>query len=364
MLSGVNPIIQDDISEVIARGLPWEKLHGSTVLVTGASGMLPSYVVYTLLALNDAHDAGITVVGLVRNERKAKAILAPLLERDDFSLLAADVSQPVEMDRAPDWIIHGASAARPALHGSDPVATIRANISGTMNLLDLAVASGTKGFSLMSSAEVYGQQPPGTTLISESNYGGFDILNPRACYAEGKRAAETLSAVFGHQHGLHTSIARFGHIYGPGMALDDGRVQADFASNVVNGSDIVLNSSGSAQRTYTYVADAVAGLFYALLVGESTAYNVADREGLVSIRELAEVFAAARPELGLEVKFTRQEDARSYSKAQAQGLDSSALEALGWSASVPLATGVGRMVASHRVGNESGGGNSPAATVQ
>ena len=95
-----------------------------------------------------------------------------------------------------DYVVHGASAARPALHGSDPVGTIRANMLGTFNLLDLCVAKGSRGFVLMSSAEVYGHQPPGTELIDEDSYGGFDILNPRACYSEGKRAAETMCAVY------------------------------------------------------------------------------------------------------------------------------------------------------------------------
>jgi nucleoside-diphosphate-sugar epimerase len=196
----------------------------------------------------------------------------------------------------------------------------------------------------MSSAEVYGAQPPGTELIDEQSYGGLDILNPRACYAEGKRAAEAMCAAYQAQFGLVCRIARFGHIYGPGMALDDGRVQADFAANVVAGSDIVLNSDGSAVRTYTYVADAIAGLFYALLRGDQTVYNVADPAGLVSIRRLAELFTQVRPEKGLRLVFTNQSDARSYSQVKGQGLNSERLAALGWQPMVDLPTGLSRMV--------------------
>lgn len=338
------PVVDGDITEIVQRDLPWEQLSGTTVLVTGASGMLPSYVVYTLLHLNDRNAAGIRVLGLVRNEQKARRLLAGILERPDFELIVQDVAAPVELAGPIDYVIHGASAARPALHGSDPVGTMRANLLGTINLLELCVAKGSTGFVLMSSAEVYGAQPEGTELIDEHSYGGLDILNPRACYSEGKRAAETLCAVYQAQHGLRCRIGRFAHIYGPGMAADDGRVQADFAADVAAGRNIVLNSAGAAVRTYTYVADAVAGMFYALLLGTETAYNIADPAGLVSIRELATLFTQVYPERGLELVFTNEADARSYSPAQRQGLDGSRLAALGWQPRVPLAAGLARMV--------------------
>ncbi len=344
MSSLSTPVVDRDVDEIIGRDLPWEKLRGTTVLVTGASGMLPSYAVYSLLALNDRLDAGMRVLALVRHEAKARRLLAGILERPDVELVVQDVSTPLELHGPLDYVIHGASAARPALHGSNPVATIRANLLGTLGLLELCVAKQSSGFVLMSSAEIYGAQPADTELIDENSYGGFDVLNPRACYSEGKRAAETLCAVYQKQHGIRCHIARFAHIYGPGMAADDGRVQADFAAAVAAGKDIVLNSDGSAVRTYTYVADAVAGMFYALLVGDEMAYNVADPAGLVSIRELATLFTQVHPEQGLRLVFTNEADARSYNQARRQGLDSARLAGLGWRAQVPLSEGLKRMV--------------------
>lgn len=339
-------VIAQDVARILDADLPWTQLRGAHVLVTGASGMLPSYVVYTLLALNDRFDAGITVHGLVRNEAKARSILAPVLDRPDMHLLVQDVAEPVRIDGDLDLVVHGASAARPALHSQDPVGTMRANLLGTMSLLDLSVAHGSR-FVLMSSAEVYGSQPPEISLIDEHSYGGLDILSPRSSYSEGKRAAETLCAAYAAQHGLTCRIGRFGHIYGPGMALDDGRVQADFASRVLAGEDIVLNSDGSATRTYTYVSDAVTGMFYALLRGTETAYNIADPAGLVSIRELAELFTQVRPDAGLQVRIQAAQTSGRYAAAKAQGLSSARLQALGWDPQVDLPTGLGRMVASH-----------------
>ncbi len=349
MTQQLPPVITQDVSEIIGRDLPWELLDGSTVLVTGANGMLPSYVVHTLLGLNDTRDAGITVIGLVRNEAKARRILGPVLSRPDFRLLATDVTELHDLDGPLDLVVHGASAARPVLHASDPVATIKANLLGSFNLLDLCVAKGASRFVLMSSSEVYGAQPEGLRLIPEDSYGGFDFLNPRASYSEGKRAAETIASVYAEQYDLDSRIVRFGHIYGPGMALDDGRVQADFAANVVRGEDIVLNSDGAAMRTYTYVADAVAGMFYALLVGTGRVYNVADSKGMVSIRDLALHFTDARPEKQLKRVFANPEhaDDRAYNTSKFLGLDSSAVEELGWRAQVHLENGIDRMLRSY-----------------
>lgn len=341
-----DPVVAADLDEILARDLPWEHLRGTSVLVTGASGMLPSYTVFTLLALNERCGAGITVYGLVRNEAKARSVLADVVDRPDFHFVTQDIGQPVHLEGDLDYVFHGASAARPSLHASDPVGTIRANLVGTFNLLDLCVAKRARGFVFMSSAEIYGAQPAGTRLIPETSYGGFDILNPRAAYSEGKRAAETVTAAYSAQYELSSWTVRFGHIYGPGMALDDGRVQADFAANLIEGRDIVLNSDGSAVRTYTYVGDAVAGMFTAMLRGKEIAYNVADPAGLISIRELAETFVRSRPELGLRLVFTSPDDARSYSPAKLSGLDSSRLIQLGWSPMVDLAAGIDRMVQS------------------
>ncbi len=340
-------VLQRDLDAIRARPLPWDQLSGGTVLVTGASGMIPSYVAYSLLALNDAAGAGITVLGLVRNGDKARRILADVIDRPDFRLIEQDVTAPLDPPDRLDLVVHGASAARPAHHATNPVGTIKANLQGTFNLLDLCVRAGCPRFALMSSAEVYGRQPPGTDLITEDSYGSVDILNPRSCYSEGKRAAETITTSYVAQHGIGGTIARFGHIYGPGMALDDGRVQADFAADVIAGRDIVLNSDGSATRTYTYVADAVAGMWYAILSGDELAYNIADPRGMVSIRELAEAFARVRPGKNLRAVTRRSSDGRSYNPVKGQALDSTRLAALGWRPEVGLADGIDRTIAWH-----------------
>jgi len=340
-------VVAQDVREIVETDLPWEKLAGKTVLVTGASGMIPSYAAYTLLALNDKRDLGITVIGLVRDLEKARRLLAFDVDRPDFLLMEGDVRSPITLGQKVDVVIHGASPARPALHAGNPVDTIRANVQGAFNVLDLSVGSGNAHVVLMSSAEVYGQQPDDGALVSEDSYGAVDILNPRACYTEGKRASETIAVSYRAQYGLPITIARFGHVYGPGMALDDGRVQADFTADIVAGRDITLNSDGSARRTYTYLGDAISGMFAALLLGADTAYNIADRDGFITIKELADAFTEARPDLGLTVRFASGVDLSRFNPVKGLGLDDSRLRSLGWAPHVGLRAGLDRTIAWH-----------------
>lgn len=343
-----NPIIDEDISKIISEDLPWDRFRDSSVLVSGASGMIPSYVVYTLLGLNDKYDMNIHVYALVRNESKARGIFGDILTRTDLTLMAQDVTDAISLSDKLDFIFHGASSARPGEHKAAPTSTIRANLTGTFNLLDLAVEKGAKDFVLMSSSEVYGKVPDGTEKISEDDYGYLDCLNPRSCYSEGKRAAETICASYNAEYGIKCTIPRFAHIYGPGLGLDDGRVQADFAANVVRGENIVMKSDGSSKRAYTYVSDAVSGMFYALLLGDETAYNIADSNSIISIRQLAEAFIASAPEKNLQLIIDIPEGSEGmFNPAKFIGLDDSRIRSLGWIPKTDIHEGTRRMVKSY-----------------
>ena len=118
----------------------------------------------------------------------------------------------------------------------------------------------------------------------------------RSCYAEGKRLGETMCASWWHQHRVAAMIARPFHTYGPGMRLDDGRVFADFVADVLARRPIRMASDGSARRAFCYVADAVAGFFAVLLMGEpGQAYNVGNERGETSIRDLAQLLVGMFP---------------------------------------------------------------------
>lgn len=302
-----NPIVLGDLEAIVSASLPWEKLSGKTVLVTGASGFLPAYMVEALLLLNTNKNLGCKIIGFVRNTDKARRRFSHYRNRDDLVLLCGDVSDGVKCPQRCDFIIHAASQASPKYYDTDPVGTMTANIQGTYHLLNLARKWNSEGFLFFSSGEVYGQVSSDEIPTKEDDYGYIDIFKPRACYAEGKRAAETLGICYAHQFNVPFKVVRPFHTYGPGMALDDGRVFADFVRDVVLRRDLILRSDGKAIRSFCYLSDAVAGFFTVLLKGENvTPYNVGNPLGAISIGNLADILSGLYPDLNIKVKRTSE----------------------------------------------------------
>ncbi len=337
----MNRVLQEDLNHIIERDIQWEKLKHAKVLVTGASGMLGSYIVRTLLELNRQKNTDIQIFGLVRHPEKLPAEC-----REQIHILKQSVTAPICTEETFDYIFHTASPASPLIMREDPVGTIAANTLGAWNTLELAKKSNAKGYLFISSREIYGQPYEGQKVFSENTYGFVDPLEVRSCYPEGKKAAETMCVCYKQQYGLNAKIARLAHTYGPGMSIDDGRVQADFLRNVIRNEDIVLKSEGTAVRTYTYVSDAVAALFYILLNSEEVVYNISSEESTVSIRELAETLVNAYPQKGLKLVFDIPEDTENSGCAPfTLGiLSSEKIRRLGWSAEYSLKEGLMRTV--------------------
>lgn len=346
-----NKIIDEDIENILHENLDWSFFAGKDILVTGANGMLPSYVVYTLLGLNETilKENKLKVFALVRNKQKAEAKFANILKRNDFCLIVRDISDFIEFETKFDIIIHAASQASPKYYGVDPVGTLKANTIGTMNLLELARKNKTEKFLFVSSGEVYGVLDGSVTYIDEKYTGNVDCTNVRSCYAESKRMGETMCVSYAHQYGLHTNMIRLAHTYGPGCSLDDGRVFADFTKNILNNENIKINSDGSALRCFMYVTDMIKGLFYVLLKGENcNAYNISSiRE--ISIKDLANTLCSLYPERELHAEFLETKDDNSYIRSKSERIlfDNSKLTALGWKESIPVEVGFKRMIDSY-----------------
>lgn len=346
-----NCIIEEDLAAIVKADLPWGRFSEATVLVSGASGLLPSYIVETLAYCNDA---GLTrncrIIGLVRNRAKAEQRFAHLLGRNDFRLQVQDVCEPIRGLEGVNFIIHAASQASPRFYGSDPVGTLAANTLGTYNLLSLARDCGAEDFLFFSSGDVYGRNGNSEIPTREDAFGYLDPMDLRSCYGESKRVGETMCVAFHQQHGIPFKIVRSAHTYGPGMSLDDGRVFADFVANVVRREDIVVKSRGTARRPFCYIADATLAYFLVLLRGsDGQAYNVCNEAVDLSVAELANLLADLFPERNLKVRFVPNSDCGTYipSPIEKGSLDSSKLRSLGWKPRITAEEGFRRTVLSY-----------------
>lgn len=340
-----NSVVREDLREILKEDLSWEDFRGKTVLVSGASGILPSYMVETLLILN-MRGYDIHVIGLVRNVEKARHRFADWSEAEGLTLLQHDVCKPLVLEEPVDYIIHAAGQASPKFYGIDPVGTAEGHALGTANLLRLAAEKHVRGFLYFSTCSVYGYVADG--VIDESYVGRVDPMELRSCYPEGKRLGETLCVAYHHQYGVPVKILRIAHTYGPRMPLDDGRVFADFVGNILRGENIELNSDGSAVRPMLYLSDAVRAYFRVLLLGnDGEAYNVVSDEE-TSILHLAKTLVELYPEKHLRV--THKPMGKGYLQSGEKHLHISAakLKELGWKQHYSIREGFHRTVESYQ----------------
>ena len=310
----MNRIIDEDIDRILAAPLPWDKLKGTMVLVTGASGMIGGYCA-----------------------KVAERVAEMVITLDRHELYA-----PFRFSGA-DFIIHAASPASPRAYCADPIGTIRANTVATQRLLELARDS--EGMLFLSSGEVYGENAPAP--CPETYHGPLDHLCPRNVYAQAKRMGESLCATANHRDMVPAKIARISHTYGPGMDLDnDGRVFADFVGDIVNKRDIVMKSDGLAKRPFAYLADTVLGLFTILLKGAPGPYNVG-AEVETRIGYLAGMLAGMYPPTKVIRERRAETDLYIQSPVHCGHLDISKIRALGWQPTIGIEEGFRRTVASY-----------------
>lgn len=330
----------EDLRTAVGSVVDIDRLKGSSVMITGASGLIGSYITDMLLYCNKEKGSDITIYALDLSEER----LADRFEgakTDKLIFIEHNVNDLPDFDFKVDYMIHAASNAFPAAFNNDPVGTIMSNIQGTKYLLDYCRDHGAKRMLYISSGEVYGQGDLSLDSFEES-YGGYvDPTSARSCYPNSKRCAETLCVSYTKQYALETVIVRPSHTYGANATKADNRANVQFVNKAVAGEDIVLNSAGNQMRSYTYIADTASAILTVLIKGENAqAYNIADPDARTTIAGLAKTIAS---QTGVKVIFADPDEVQKaeLTPIAKQVLNSHKLEALGWKGKYSVEDGIG-----------------------
>lgn len=325
--------------EYTIRNTPYIKeLNDSSVLVTGASGLICSGIIDLLIMSNETINGKTKIYAAGRSESKMRDRFGKYFDRDYFVFVPYEASLRNNFSFKVDYIVHGASNAYPKVIQEHPVETMLDNFQGTYELLQYAENVGCKNLVFISSSEIYGnkstQEP-----FKENEYGFLDILNPRSSYSSSKRAAETLCVSFSYERGVKSVIIRPGHIYGPTASRADNRVSSDFAYRVANGQNIVMKSEGSQIRSYCYVLDAATSILCVMLKGKNgEAYNISNPDSVMSIRELAELYATYG-NTSLRFEMPSETERAAFNPMANSSLDSEKITSIGWNGLFDSKTG-------------------------
>ena len=284
-------IEKNDTKEIINSDfVNLDYFKNTTVLITGATGLIGKQLVNALLYANETKHSNITVVALVRNKNKANEIFK-LNKTKNLKFVVQDITEPLKTKIKVDYIIHTANSTSSKSFVETPVETIDSIVQGTKNILEFAKNNKVKSFVYLSSMEVFGNTDVNRTEpLKETDYGYMDLSKVRNSYPEGKRLAETMCVSYFKEYSLPVKIARLAQTIGAGVDYNDGRIFAEFARCIVEKKDITLKTEGKTIRSYLYVTDCVSAILSMLEKGKNgEIYNVANSETTCSIKEMAEM---------------------------------------------------------------------------
>jgi UDP-glucuronate decarboxylase len=299
------------------------------ILVTGGAGFLGSHLCVRLL------DAGLVVLCVDNYNTGRRSNIEHLLDHRRFEAMRHDITSPLLVEV--DQIYNLACPASPVHYQFDPVQTLKTSVHGAINMLGLAKRTKSRIFQA-STSEVYGD--PLVHPQPESYWGHVNPLGPRACYDEGKRAAETLFFDYHRQHQVEVRVARIFNTYGPRMHPNDGRVVSNFIVQALQGRDITIYGDGTQTRSFCYVDDLVEGFVRLMNQDETSGPVNLGNPGEFTIRELAE--------LTIEMTGSRSklifQPLPADDPKQRQPDIALARRTLGWEPKVPLREGLGRTI--------------------
>ena len=313
------------------NNIPWDTLHGSTVLITGATGIVGGALVRAMSEANNGKLLNMRIIAHNKDKSRGES----LAQKYGVESVSGDIREATSIAAIIgnlDYIFHCAAVTDSADMVTKPVDVITTAVDGTRNMLDLVKEHRCKSFVYLSSMEIYGQLKSNEAY--ESDLGYIDLTSPRSCYPESKRFCEALCAANASQHGVPVKIARLAQTFGFGTPPSDKRVFAQFAKSAIDGKNIELHTNGKSRGNYCYISDTVRGLLTVLLNGENgEAYNISNPETSMTIREMAELVASeiCNGEIKVTVNVPKDIETRGYAPDVDFILNVDKLKALGWS---------------------------------
>lgn len=329
-------LLKEDFDEIWEENIRWEQLDNKSILVTGASGLIGSCVVYALLDRNIRYGSNIQIIVLARNKER---LCNKFGKYDDVNIITQDVASEIKYPGTVDYIIHAACDVQPITTAGNPVGTCKTIVDGTFSVCDFACKVGAKVINI-SSINAFGraheEKPFSNELLAD-----VPLNDSGYAYHEGKRMSEMICASYAAQYHMKYSVLRIGRVYGPTMNTTDSMVLSSFLLEASMGHDLILKSKGTQKYTYVYVVDVVSALFYLMFSGEQEYYNCGEDTEIEqrNLGEIAQLICDIN-----HVRLHRSEMSSSekqvYSKTEYCMMASENLMDLGWKRKNDIVRGI------------------------
>lgn len=332
----------NNIEKILDKlSIDWNRFDNKSVLITGATGMVGRAVADMMYYGCNRFGKKVNIYILTRSLKKAEALFGDKIKNNvlkkeseeknivQIKFIQGDVCEKMDYPKI-DFIVHAAGYGDPQAFSVMPVEVMKANLTGTERMLELAKANDAR-IIYISTGEVYGRFNADDGY-SEENIGELDFNMLRSCYPESKRAAEVFCRSYSAEYGVDFTIARLCHTYGPTMTERDSRVLSYFIRLAAAGKDIIIKSAGLQKRSICYVTDAASAIIMLLLEGKSgEPYNIASHNSQMRIYEMGEILSEIAGTKLIYENASEQEKS-GYSKSDCQILNGEKIKKIGWRA--------------------------------
>lgn len=337
----MNQILKEDIETISASELiDWNKLKNKSIFITGATGLICSILIKSIILKNEIENLNIKMYLLVRNINTAKEMYG---ENLNIQYIETSIEEFKEYNFKVDYIIHAASPTKSKFFIEKPVETLNTSIIGTRNVLEFAKKSKIESMIYLSSMEMYGTMD--SENVTEEMLGYINPLDVRSSYSEGKRACELYCYSYNKEYEIPVKIGRIAQTFGAGISKNENRVYKVFADSILKKEDIVLKSTGSTIINYSYTTDTVIAILYILLNGKNgEAYNIVGEKTNMTILQSAKWLAEQFGNGKVDVKVQIPKENAGFAPDNKMVLSNQKLKNLGWNSKYNLKEGYSRLL--------------------